>query len=459
MKQLALVFFLLSLTGIVKSLTILPAEINTNTVLTKEFSPYQIMHDVTIEPGVVLQVEPGVVIEFGNLVSLIVKGQLMAIGTPEDSIYFVSRTGASPWLQINATNAGIDLQYCRIGGCKMLLYASGGNSINILHCNIESEGTSGGEDCIAVHDAKKVMISYVNLKGTGGTIAEGHKIDAIDLDHIDSCFVLRCNISRFGDDGIDIGTNSGYARIMSNNISHCNYGVSVGETSTANIHLNIITFCDAALQVHNNAVVNSSYNTFYANHWGIECYHSEEGTKQTGGKAYLSNTIFSATASEETLTQESSVLVISYSISDLETLSGEQNLTGDPLFVDPEGGDFSLQENSPCIGSGSPDTEGNRTTMGAVQTGGDPVSDKGIPRLPWDIYAFPNPTTGIIKIVVPPGEPAKKIIIYDPMGRAIKHVMMQQNALLLDLKEFPPGVYMMRLSAGNSYNVLKVIRE
>ena len=49
------------------------------------------------------------------------------------------------------------------------------------------------------------------------------------------------------------------------------------------------------------------------------------------------------------------------------------NIDVDPLFTDPENGDFSLQTNSPCIGSGDPnpwllDVDGSRSDMGA--TGG-----------------------------------------------------------------------------------------
>ena len=48
----------------------------------------------------------------------------------------------------------------------------------------------------------------------------------------------------------------------------------------------------------------------------------------------------------------------------------EGNISEDPLFIDPENGDFHLQTNSPCINTGNPDpqyidTDGTRNDMGA----------------------------------------------------------------------------------------------
>ena len=51
-------------------------------------------------------------------------------------------------------------------------------------------------------------------------------------------------------------------------------------------------------------------------------------------------------------------------------LEGEGNMNIDPLFTDPENGDYHLQGTSPCIDAGNPDseyndTDGSRNNMGA----------------------------------------------------------------------------------------------
>ncbi len=335
------------------SQTLLPSSFNSDTILTKSNSPYLIQGNLTTAAGTVLQIEAGVVIRFDAGASLTVKGELFARGTRTDSIYFVSNSG-SAWQRINSSAADIDLKYCHFKGGSMTLLASGGNNISVTHCVIESKATGSGEDCIAVHDAVRVYIDSIRLTGMGGTITQGSKNDAIDLDNVDSCFILNSIISHFSDDGIDIGTSSKYALIAGNQISYCNYGTSVGETSLAYIENNIFSYNDAGIQVHNQAVIYANYNTFYHNTWGIECYHSEEGSAQTGGTAFVQNTIFSATVQTEILTQSSSSLTVSYSISDGEALTGNHNISGDPKLVDPEHNDFSLQETSPCIDAGSP---------------------------------------------------------------------------------------------------------
>ena len=345
------------------SQTLLPSSFNSDTLLKKANSPYLIQANLTTAAGTVLQIEAGVVIRFAAGASLTVNGELYARGTRADSIYFISNTG-SAWQRINSSSANVDLKYCSFKGGRMLLWASGGN-ISVTNCDIESKATGSGEDCIAVHSAGRVYIDSIRLTGMGGTIAQGSKNDAIDLDDVDSCFVLNSIISHFSDDGVDIGTSSKYALISGNRISYCNYGTTVGETSLAYIENNIFSYNDAGIQVHNHAVVYANYNTLYHNTWGIECYHSEEGSIQTGGTAFLQNTIFSATTQTEILTQSSSSLTISYSISDGEALPGNHNISGDPKLVDPEHNDFSLQESSPCIDAGSPGPGGRPTTMGA----------------------------------------------------------------------------------------------
>lgn len=35
---------------------------------------------------------------------------------------------------------------------------------------------------------------------------------------------------------------------------------------------------------------------------------------------------------------------------------GDGNIDADPLFVDPANGDYRLQENSPCVNAGNPDS-------------------------------------------------------------------------------------------------------
>jgi hypothetical protein len=439
------------------SQSILPPAFNSDTVLSKAHSPYLVQGTLTVGAGTVLQIEAGVVIKFDAGASLTVNGKLYAIGSRADSIYFVSNEG-SDWQRINSSNAVIDLKYCSLKGGKMFLWASGGN-VSVTNCVIESKAEGSGEDCIAAHEAKRVYLDSIRLTGMGGTIAGGSKNDAIDLDDVDSCFILNSIISHFSDDGIDIGTGSKYAMIAGNRVSYCNYGTTVGETSLAFIENNIYSYNDAAIQVHNHATIYANYNTIYHNTWGIECYHSEEGSAQTGGTAYVENTIFSVSGETEILTQSSSVLAISYSISDGDALPGNNNITGDPKFTDPEHNDFTLQESSPCIGSGSPVQGGMRTTMGAWGENAGTATKLTDPENLISILAYPNPTTGAVFIQSSPDGHPKEMQLYNSLGRMLFTTIITRDAFLLDLSSYPQGMYLLLMHTASTHDRVLLIKE
>ena len=90
------------------------------------------------------------------------------------------------------------------------------------------------------------------------------------------------------------------------------------------------------------------------------------------------------------LPQETSNSVVSYSLI-RKGHEGEGNIDADPLFVNPDSLDFSLQPNSPCIDTGNPNSEldpdGTRADMGAI-----PFNQLGIERIVAKFSA--NPISG-----------------------------------------------------------------
>jgi hypothetical protein len=457
LANLCLALFVAGIPGMATGQTLLPSEIHQDTVLTRENSPYLLQDDLTIQQGVILQVEAGVTITFTSFATITVYGSLVAEGTRGDSIYFIAQNEASPWQQINSDNATLIFRYCKISGSRRFINAEGGNLIRVDHSSIVSSATGNGEDCIAVHDAKRVEIDSSQLLGMGGTIAQGSKNDAIDLDHVDSCFVRRNSIVHFSDDGIDIGTEGVYALISGNFISYCNYGISAGEYSVVFADHNIITHSDGGFQVHNHAVLYCNYTTLYLNRWGIECYHSEEGSIQTGGRAQLLNTIFSATIDDEILTQTSSEIAVSYSLSDREILPGEQNLMDDPRFRDPENSDFSLMDDSPCILTGTQDGMGNRTTMGAVpylsnETGLLPFLDQ-------DVKVYPNPAADLICIELTGEEKPWSIALFNDQGSLLYKQTSEQTSVFVNLESYPYGIYLLQLSFPGSIRTMRIVKR
>ncbi|NJK87115.1 MAG: hypothetical protein HC906_15210 [Bacteroidales bacterium] len=81
-----------------------PTVISKDTVLQKENSPYHIASNLTINTGTTCKIEPGVVLEIAKGILITVKGNLIAEGTANDSIYFISKEEGSLWQRIVATN-------------------------------------------------------------------------------------------------------------------------------------------------------------------------------------------------------------------------------------------------------------------------------------------------------------------------------------------------------------------
>ncbi len=114
-------------------------------------------------------------------------------------------------------------------------------------------------------------------------------------------------------------------------------------------------------------------NTAAGNGGGVCCYNSRiiffnntttRNFGGTGGGIYCDQFSFSqivnsifwdnlATVENDEIYQEGDDYIIRYS--DIEGgFSGDGNINSDPLFVDPENGDFHIQEGSPCIDTGDP---------------------------------------------------------------------------------------------------------
>ena len=71
------------------------------------------------------------------------------------------------------------------------------------------------------------------------------------------------------------------------------------------------------------------------------------------------------------LTQSDCMDYVSIGICSEWDVDGNNNINLDPLFSDPENGDYSLQEGSPCIDTGDPDlwyydSNSSRADMGAI---------------------------------------------------------------------------------------------
>lgn len=113
---------------------------------------------------------------------------------------------------------------------------------------------------------------------------------------------------------------------------------------------------------------------------------------------------------------------------------GQFDIHEDPLFVDPERGDFRLTEESPCIDAGDPDPQyndpdGSRNDIGAFWLGYTPVSEIEVEILPKEFTLFqnyPNPfnaTTTITYQLVNPLHSKVILEVYNLQGQLVSRLV------------------------------------
>jgi hypothetical protein len=82
-----------------------------------------------------------------------------------------------------------------------------------------------------------------------------------------------------------------------------------------------------------------------------------------GGDAVVTNSIFSNTSHSPVFVDSLSTALVAYALYDSDTLAYEAVLEANPLFVDPDGYNFTLQEGSPAAGGALGGTDYGASTL------------------------------------------------------------------------------------------------
>jgi hypothetical protein len=253
----------------------------------------------------------------------------------------------------------------------------------------------------------------------------------------------------------------------------------------------------------NNVIISNS-----ALHWGggIHCFESSPimvnnalsaNSAWEGGGIYcefvsnpvITNTVLWANIAEndqEIWADTSSALTISYCDIQDTLWPGEGNIDTDPLFRDPENGDFHLmstdcgdQEDSPCIDTGRPDIIDSLldcswglgtilSDMGAFG-GGDSVQvgiddyDVPLPEHVAMLQNYPNPFNAltIIRYSLPSASDVT-ISLYDILARKVETLVDQQQTagchhVIWNAEDAPSGMYFYRIQAGDYIETRKMV--
>jgi hypothetical protein len=297
-------------------------------------SPYYVTCDVTVPAGQTLEIRPGIQVLFTGYYKLNVFGNLQAIGTEEDSIVFTRAfpTEESKWRGILVTGSTDTsrFQFCRFSYGKAGNDEPEGGAINVVQSNI--------------------VVSHCRFSSNHAVVAGG----AIFLRQVASASIYQCVF-----DGNSAEDQNGGAGAGAIECAACNNtrieGCLFFSNSTATCGGAIVTDACSPVISHCSFIANTGQPGA-----AIYAYHASSPPTVINCIAWENYGI--------PLGWNWTAFDVTYS--DIEGgYSGTGNIDVDPMFVDSTNGDFHLQEGSPCIDTGDPnsplDPDSTRADMGA----------------------------------------------------------------------------------------------
>ena len=443
MYKIIIILSFAFITNILFAQTVLPTIFSEDTFLRAENSPYLVENTVTINSGVTVQFEKSCTILFNEGKRFNVSGTLKLIGEQNDSIKLITNVGATYWGPITTDSGNLIFDYVILQNPKRIISASHG-SVKINNSRISAVIGAIGEDGIALHNADTLIILNSLLESD----ADGGKIDAIDADGISYGNISNNIIKNWPDDGVDIGTSSHNVIINNNNIRNVDFGISVGESSVVYAERNVIYDSYGGLQSHDGATLTADHNTIYKIVRALMPHHGTQ--TNTGGTLTVTNTIMYKATSADYTVQTNSVLDVSYSISSKNVLPGDNNLFGNPLFVDTTNFNLYLSDNSPCIDSGDPNYtgiyNGLHTDMGAFEY--DYVSSENINvNSENNLLIYPNPAKNNLQLIINNEQLINtNIVIYDVFGRKVKQFEITNLKLRIKVSDLQEGIYFVKFN-------------
>jgi predicted outer membrane repeat protein len=495
---------LLALPGLHSQTIYFQGTVNNDTLLNAD--TIKVTGNIDVLNGVTLSIIQGAYVEFQDYYALNVQGRLLAVGDISDTICFSvhDTTGFSDTSTVNGSWHGIHFDST----------LNSNDTSKIIYCKLQFGKAKGGSiskfsgGAIYVNNYSKILISNSLICNniafrSGGGIYCG-KNSSPTIQYCSFSF----NRSYDSGGGLLIGANSNakiVGNIFTNNVSFRTWSMFStgcgGGIYSSSADLN--SFCPSIInnRVFNNksisggGIYESNYHISLVNN--LICNNEGGGVlngHQLGQGKYISNTIcnndqsggidcFSSymqitnniiwgNTNNNGSTNQINLILSAHPIVKYNNIQygyvGEGNIDSLPLFMLPTAGaglafngaeaDWSLQNHSPCIDSGTPDTNGlnlplidilgnprisyNRIDIGAIekQFPVGLISDQSD-----EINIFPNPAydklyiqTSMIGTV--------KFEMYNLNRKIVLECNLVDSFIQLDLGLLEPGLYFYRLT-------------
>lgn len=314
-------------------------------------SPYNVVGTVTVPTGEILTIEQGVEVNFQGYYQFIVNGDLQAIGTEADSIYFTTDNAATGWGGIRVDSDDIiSLSYCRIefgktageypaihGGALALL---GSNAVvsNCMFANNDATGEENGMGgaIYAYSTEESIFTDCVftgnHAYGEGGAI----KFSADNFSELTNCLFIE-NDCLYGG-----GAVSGYM-IAGTKFSSClfadNYTMYASGGAIQILGMGNTLYIINCTISENSAVTGDGGGVFLA--YGTGYFVNSIVYNNPG--MYSDDVYLSMAGYAEAYYCDLNISC---------GATGTNNFFEDPQFVDQGAGDFNLLSTSSCIDTG-----------------------------------------------------------------------------------------------------------
>lgn len=359
---------------------------------------YIVVEDIFVYSGSRLVVEPGARFLFRDHYDFSISGTLYCAGTEEDSIYFQLHPATDIWggMSIQGPESDLSvLKYCHISGSYSSAIYVHESDLLIENCTFTGNHTNASGGGLRLNDTEVVFrfCDIINNDAMhGGGISAGNYCHAV----FESCLIqgnvaetygsgiyctyesyptfINCVISNNNQqNSIDILSNSEpnfiNCTIYGNGLPGAFHGVHIADESTP-VFINTIIAGNGRNGIYFSGTPNPDI---------IHCDFHDNGNGDFGGAvpAFLGQPLL--------VNQNGDSCDVYF------------NITLDPLFVNPEEGDFNLTENSPCIDAGaltsSADPDFTIADIGAF------YFDQGLPLPVLTVTVTPHS----VPVTIPPG--------------------------------------------------------
>jgi parallel beta-helix repeat protein len=324
-----------------------------------------------VPAGVTLTIKPGAALHFAPYVAFIVRGRLVAEGSPTQTIRLTRRDEDTYWgrIVIDETYADNRMTYTEIAYMEGLFVQY--SRIQLRHNTIHDLHGDG----IAITGGDTIIQGNLvfNIDCPAPQVCEGIHVRQVSSDN--PARVLDNHVHHTDDDCLDI--NEATVIAERNILHHCaDKGISVGISHEHGQRFNLAETPPASATLINNLVYSNTYgiavkdgsfahvihNTIVHNEEGLALYEAHDHPGYGLGRASVINTILWNNENAITFNppiDPRTVLTITYS--DIEVdgqppWEGEGNLNIAPGFRgagEPPGAvDFHLRDDSPLIDVG-----------------------------------------------------------------------------------------------------------